>query len=199
VLRAQLRSGRYVLGEQLMVSAFSRDLRLSATPVREALSRLAGEGLIDDRRGMGYFAWRLDAIDLVELYDLQSAYLDAALTRAEDRAVVSLRAANGAAEVEAAEDGLIGKVEAIFNSVVVLGRSTALMRAHRMLADRLAPFRRAEASALTDIASELEALEAMILRADRDAVADAMRRYHARRSSRAAEVVATMRAQAPGI
>jgi hypothetical protein len=188
-----------VLGEQLMVSAFSRDLRLSATPVREALSRLAGEGLIDDRRGMGYFAWRLDAIDLVELYDLQSAYLDAALTRADDPGVVSVRAANGVAEVEDAEYGLIGKVEAIFNSVIVLGRSTALMRAHRMLADRLAPFRRAEATALTEITSELEALEAIVRRPDRDAVADALRRYHDRRSSRAAEVVATMRAQSPAI
>ena len=78
-LRDQLRRGRLVSGEPLTITDLAHDLGLSATPVREALSRLAGERLIEDRRGRGYFAPRFDVSDLVELYGLRRLYLVEAL------------------------------------------------------------------------------------------------------------------------
>ena len=42
-IRGQLRAGGYVLGEALIIKDLSDRLRLSPTPVREALARLSGE------------------------------------------------------------------------------------------------------------------------------------------------------------
>ena len=138
VLRGQLRSGRLVQGEQLMATVIARELELSPTPVREALARLAGEGLIEDRRGAGYFAWRLDAVDLLELHDLQAGYFMAALARDAGPAAGTPIEAAGDAE---GTDGL-ARIEALALALVRRGRSLALERAHLRLADLLAPARR---------------------------------------------------------
>lgn len=53
-LRADLRAGTHPAGARLTAGAIAERLQLSPTPVREALSHLAGEGLLDDRRGQGY-------------------------------------------------------------------------------------------------------------------------------------------------
>ena len=45
-LRRMMRQGRFVWGEPLVIKTLSAELRLSATPVREAMACLAGEGLI---------------------------------------------------------------------------------------------------------------------------------------------------------
>ncbi|MCQ4078953.1 GntR family transcriptional regulator, partial [Klebsiella pneumoniae] len=44
-------SGRFGWGEPLVATALAAELELSQTPVREALARLAGEGLIEHRPG----------------------------------------------------------------------------------------------------------------------------------------------------
>lgn len=49
-------AGRFGWGEPLVATALAEELRLSPTPVREALARLAGEGVIEHRPGRGYFA-----------------------------------------------------------------------------------------------------------------------------------------------
>ena len=49
-LRAGLRAGRFGLGAPLVAAELAPTLSVSATPLREALSRLAGEGLLEDRR-----------------------------------------------------------------------------------------------------------------------------------------------------
>lgn len=53
-LRAALDQG-LAPGQHLPVGDVAAALNLSTSPVREVLSRLCGEGLIEDRRGQGYF------------------------------------------------------------------------------------------------------------------------------------------------
>jgi DNA-binding transcriptional regulator YhcF (GntR family) len=200
-VREQLRSGRYVLGEQLMVTALARSLRLSATPVREALSRLAGEGLIEDRRGTGFFAWRLDAVDLVELYDLQATYLTTALERGAGVQLTSLGCGREAADLTVFHHGAeppVVRLEAVFAMLVTEARSAALARAHGLLADRLAPSRHAERAVLSDTADELVALERAVFMLDQPAILQVLTDYHRRRTSRAPQIVAAMRASAVG-
>ncbi len=48
--------GRFGAGTPLVVTTLARELGLSPTPVREALARLAGEGVIDHWPGRGYFS-----------------------------------------------------------------------------------------------------------------------------------------------
>ena len=52
-LRERLRTGAYRPGVRITAVDLADELRLSNTPVREALARLAGEGLVEDRRGQG--------------------------------------------------------------------------------------------------------------------------------------------------
>ena len=74
-LRARLRAGLAAPGSRIAVTETADALRLSATPVREALARLAGEGLLEDRRGQGYFVRTLAAPDIADLYRMHLAHL----------------------------------------------------------------------------------------------------------------------------
>lgn len=197
-VRKQLRLGRYILGEQLMITALARNLRLSATPIREALSRLAGEGLVEDRRGMGFFAWRLDAVDLVELYHLQAGYLTMALADFDERRFMSsvgvkesLRAFDAPPRDH---EAMLTRVEAAFENIIANGRNAALTRAHRLLADRLAPARHIEASVIGGGDDELAMLEKALAVSDRAAILQIVEKYHARRMRYSPEIVAAMRA-----
>lgn len=188
-IRARLRSGRLVQGEQLMGRDLARALRLSPTPVREALARLAGEGLIEDRRGVGYFAWRLDAVDLTELYDLQVGYLQMALGRHREADTgvgqPPPEPPAGASPVEAMEIRLMGLIQ--------LGRSLSLQRLQNQLADRLAPARRVEALVLQDLDAEWSDLDAARLGPDPLRLDAWIKAYGARRRQAAPGLVSMMR------
>jgi len=181
-LRERQRSGRFVQGEQLMVSALSREFGLGATPIREALSRLAGEGLIEERRGAGYFAWRIDAVDLVELYELQRLFWRSVRASPEPEPPASASDASGPAD-------LVQRVEALFARRIAAGRSLAVQRANRLLADRLAPARRAEPQVLEGVEAELSALA----QADAASADPLLETYHARRVTGAAAIVQALR------
>lgn len=191
-IRTRLRSGRLVQGEQLMARDLARELRLSATPIREALSRLAGEGLLEDRRGAGYFAWRLDAVDLAELYDLQCGYLRMALTRSRE----APPPAEGDQVSELIAQDPVARIETRLAQLVLRGRSLALQRAHALLADRLAPARRIEAHVLEDSDAECAALTAALAADDISELMAWIDRYGATRREAAPELVAVMRSAA---
>lgn len=70
-------------GERLAIADVAAALKLSTSPVREALSRLCGEGLIDDRRGLGYFVRTLPAEDIVGLLQLERGHIELALSLAD--------------------------------------------------------------------------------------------------------------------
>jgi DNA-binding transcriptional regulator YhcF (GntR family) len=73
-LRRAVRDG-LAPGQHLPIADIAGQLRLSTSPVREALSRLCGEGLIEDRRGLGYFTHGVSTEELVGLFQLEEAYL----------------------------------------------------------------------------------------------------------------------------
>lgn len=179
-VRKRVRAGRYVLGERLAITELANDLDLSATPVREALSRLSGEGLIEDRRGQGYFAWRLDVVDLTDLYELQGAYLDIALSRAGARG-------------PGLEPSAAASAEDLFAHIVHQSHSAALTRANRLLADRLAAPRLVEVRVLSDVEGELSALLGIVAIDD---LRQELAAYHERRLSSGRAIVAALRSQA---
>ncbi|MFO1377897.1 MAG: GntR family transcriptional regulator [Steroidobacteraceae bacterium] len=69
-LREYLRSGRIVRGEPLQEVAIAAQLGVSRTPVREALVRLASEGLVT-ADGRGLTATVLTVSDAEEIYALR--------------------------------------------------------------------------------------------------------------------------------
>ncbi|MCR5870887.1 MULTISPECIES: GntR family transcriptional regulator [unclassified Sphingomonas] len=73
--KSQLRSAKLAPGTQLLVNEWASLHGVSATPVREALAKLAGETLVEDRERLGYFVPLLSSIEVAGLYELLELYL----------------------------------------------------------------------------------------------------------------------------
>ena len=72
-LHQRLRSGSLRPGTRLVNRTLAAELGTSTIPVREAISRLVSEGLLDFTPGAGAFVRSPDPNELGELYDLREA------------------------------------------------------------------------------------------------------------------------------
>ena len=67
----KLMTGEITPGEQLVNRALAKELGASAIPVREALQRLASEGLVEHIPGAGMYVHQLDAGEVAQLYSFR--------------------------------------------------------------------------------------------------------------------------------
>ena len=171
-LRAQLAEGVLSPGENLVIGDLAKRLRLSPTPVREALARLAGEGLVEDRRGKGYFTWPATASELADLYRLRMGLLAFALESRVPRPSGHPQPSNPAAPPDMARE--------LFLQIIAEVGNGALQAAYRRLDERLAPFRRGEGDLLGDAISEVSALWSAFARDDISTLAAGLRAHHQR-------------------
>lgn len=72
-LRERILSGALVAGARLQQADLAGELQVSRIPVRDALQRLAAEGLVDLHGKAGATVARLSVTDLEELYELRGA------------------------------------------------------------------------------------------------------------------------------
>jgi DNA-binding GntR family transcriptional regulator len=115
-LRKRLRSGQLAPGARLVNRSLAAELGFSFTPVREAISRLSSEGLVEHVPGAGAFVRKLDRQALAQLYDL--------------RAILEPHAASEAAQhISAAELEELERVSAEFETM-----ATALAESKRKTA-----------------------------------------------------------------
>ena len=68
-IKSEILSGRAAPGSQLQVVELAKRLGVSRTPVKEALSRIIMEGLVQDLPRKGYFVSKRDSEDITELLD----------------------------------------------------------------------------------------------------------------------------------
>lgn len=200
-LRDRLRAGLYPGGVPLTIIDLAREFRLSPTPVREALSRLAGQGLVEDVPGKGYFVRILQPGDLVELLALHQLFVSAGLDAAErhrqgvrppgPRAPPALP--DLPANVVGADHTRVLQAEAYFEFVVLQAGNSTLLRAHCRLADRLAPTRHVENAVIEDVDAELGAMAALLVDNKWGEVRALAETYHRRRIAVAANIVAASR------
>lgn len=188
-LRERLQNGTLAPGARATAVDLADDLGLSTTPVREALSRLTGEGLLEDRRGQGYFVRLLGPVEVADLYRLSLAQLLIAL---EPRRANRMAAAANIVDAEPAEafDPIEG-VEALFRRWVAATGSRPLYAAFRIGQIQLGPLRRLEPRLLPDVDAEAQALLASgdVSRPERLAL---LRQFHAvriRESDRLASLI----------
>lgn len=71
-IKAAILSNRLRAGETVPAERFERELRLSRTPIREAILQLAREGFIEIRPRMGTFVSRLDLRQIQDMYEARS-------------------------------------------------------------------------------------------------------------------------------
>ncbi|MFN2459782.1 MAG: GntR family transcriptional regulator [Candidatus Velthaea sp.] len=91
-LRDAILTGRYAPGEHLVQEELAAAFGISRIPLREALRRLEGEGLVVMSPNRGAVVRPLILKDVVDLYDLRLALESLALRRAAER-YVDVRAA----------------------------------------------------------------------------------------------------------
>lgn len=176
--------GRFGAGMPLVVTTLARDLGLSPTPVREALARLAGEGVIDHWPGRGYFAPGLAAADISELYDYHQRLVLWAL----DGPV-----AGDGPMVDHADASVMERLERVFAGAAGRSGNRVLMRAQRLASARLRPIRLVEAMVAPVASDELERLECLLGDAEGVGFREAVIRYHEGRLEVVSSISAAIR------
>lgn len=72
-LRGEILTGRFALGHRLDLGKLVERLKVSKMPVKEAIGRLAMEGLLDVQAQRGTFVSRIDPRDLAETFEVRRA------------------------------------------------------------------------------------------------------------------------------
>ncbi|TWT65322.1 GntR family transcriptional regulator [Allorhodopirellula solitaria] len=72
-IRAKLANGDYSPGRRLVNRALAEQIGVSVIPVREAISRLVSEGLVEHVRGAGAYVRQVNRQELNNLYVLREA------------------------------------------------------------------------------------------------------------------------------
>jgi GntR family transcriptional regulator, rspAB operon transcriptional repressor len=84
-LRGEILTGRFAPGQQLRTEELVARLKISRMPVKEAIARLAAEGLLDVQAQRGTFVSRVDPRDLAETFEVRRALEMLAGERAVER------------------------------------------------------------------------------------------------------------------
>lgn len=113
-LRAAILSRRFAAGQRLNVHELATELGVSLTPVKDALTRLEAEALIQIRPRSGTFVTSISPDDVAEAFEIRCALeclaAEKAVTRATAEDVARLRALTGQIEaaVQRGEDERLG-------------------------------------------------------------------------------------------
>jgi DNA-binding transcriptional regulator YhcF (GntR family) len=193
-IRDRLRDGVFRPGERIAATEVADLLGLSATPVREALSRLSGEGLLEDRRGQGFFVSALTGLDIADLYRLSLAHLTLALDiqRLGAKGMAPLRERLPSVPADPVRD-----VERLFADWVMEAGGQSLWTSYRALLIKLGPVRRVEPMIFKDLAAEAIALRGLADAPMTTARTRALEKFHARRIAQA-DQLAPLLSREPG-
>lgn len=175
-VRSLTNSGRFIPGEPIVVTEVAAEVGFSPTPVREALACLAGEGVIERRRGRGYFYPDLAPSEVMDLFELQLAYVHSALT-IHPRGLTPLRKA------VSRTDPLDG-MQALFAAIIAQSTNAALILAHQRLTDRLGAILRAERRNEVSAGSDVSAMVAAILEGQMPELLERLQAWHEDRCTR---------------
>lgn len=139
-------SGGIEPGARLSEVNLAKRFGVSRTPVREALRKLAGQGVVELTRGAGAIVPELDSTQVREQYELRMALFGLAAYLAAERATsgdikrlsAQIDVLRGLVECGDAEQFYWGQRE-FYNRVVIASRNAALARAvqtHGQLSSR---------------------------------------------------------------
>lgn len=182
-LKRELMGGRWPQDTRLEALRIAEDYGVSATPVRDSLNRLTGEGLVAMRPGEGYRVPRLTEKSVRDMLELHKLLVTTALSSDFSR-VAGLRDPEQVS-------GYAEAVTAIFVGIAEASGNSAIVFAVRAIGERLFPIRMLEPDVLEGANEELEQLREA---ADqRPAVLGIMAAaYHDRRIERSAALIAAL-------
>lgn len=180
-LQAGIKSGRLRAGGQVIVADEAARMRLSITPVREALARLNGEGLVERAPSGGYLVVRLESAEVSDGYRLleRLILLARGMTGPSPDDHIDMPALPDTASPGAS-------VNYLFDRIIRGSGNTMLAACHSLVRRRLAPLARAEGRVFPDIQAEADRLYGVT---SRSAFETVVQQYFERRASAAALLV----------
>lgn len=184
-LRERLLSGALAAGAPVIVQDEAGRLQLSTTPVREALARLSGEGLVQRAPSGGYVATRLDAAAARDRYAMQGHFVRIAV-ELNASALGLLRPPAPPLELRRP----IAAVQQLFAAIVISAGNEVLSEAHHRVSGQLDLLRRLESALFDDLSEEAAALYEAWTDASAGDFLIEVDRYHARRVGAAAALAA---------
>jgi len=187
-VRRGLQSGRYLPGQRIDPGKLAQEFRTSPTPVRFALYRLVGEGLVIDHARDGLHVPLPTELGMRDLYD----WMDRLLAMACSLVAAKRLRRNGGLILKSPDDDLVKRTWQLFDAIAQASGQRALHEAVRRANGQLAPIRRAKGALFEDGFDELAALNRLWQARDIPALKTALRRYHARRQQRVPQIVAAL-------
>lgn len=187
-IRRSLQSGRYLPGRRIDPATLAMEFHTSATPVRFALYRLVGEGLLEDHARGGLHVPLLTEVALRDLYD----WMQRLLLMACDIGVAPRTGAERELDPASPDADLVKLTWQLFDAIALATGHRSLHRAVRQTNDRLAPIRRAKQEMIEDLFEELSVLNRHWQERDMPALKSALREYHERRKRLVPSIVALL-------
>lgn len=150
-LRGAILAGEFPPGERMYELGLSERLKVSRTPIREALKSLAGEGLLDHVPNRGYYVRAYSVDDIIQAYEIRAALEGLAARRAaqlglaaEERAIIEKALDDGEAFLKksgftASDRVLYGEINAAFHSAILAGSQSRMLRDQLRLSQQVAP------------------------------------------------------------
>ncbi|MCA0359043.1 MAG: GntR family transcriptional regulator [Proteobacteria bacterium] len=164
----------YRPGERVDIGELSRRFGASASPVRAALHRMAGERLLVSHQGEGFSFPRLTEPGLSDLYQWNAALLVNALRTGPARTFTP------APDIDAVARP-IASLETVFSVLAAQSDNVEVECAVAGVSDRLRRVRRAELGLVADFGDEVVELHRLLLDGEGGAIRTMMVAYHRRR------------------
>ncbi len=187
-VRRALQSGRYAPGQRIDPATIAAEFNISPTPVRFALYRLVGEGMVADHARDGLHVPLLTEVAMRDLYD----WMERLLLMACDIGVAPTFRKTGKLEIASANDDLVKLTWQLFDAIACATAHWSLHHAVKQANDRLAPIRRAKQGLLKHSFEELLELNRHWQTRDIPALKSALRDYHERRKQLVPSIVASL-------
>ena len=187
-VRRALQAGRYIPGQRIDPATLASEFKISSTPVRFALYRLVGEGLVADHARDGLHVPLLNEVALRNLYD----WMERLLLMACDIGEAPTWQKAGKLESVTADGDLVKLTWQLFDAIARATAHGSLHHAVKRTNDRLAPIRRAKQGLLEDSFEELSELNRRWQARDMPALKSALRDYHEHRKQLVPSIVALL-------
>ncbi len=188
-VRRALQSGRYAPGQRIDPAMLASEFHTSPTPVRFALYRLVGEGLLEDHARGGLRVPLPTEVALRDLYDwMQGLLLEACDKGFTPRGQTPMRGV----EPSSSEEDVVKLTWQLFNAIAHAAGQGQLHQAIKRANDQLAPIRRAKHELLERPFEELVELNRHWNAQDIPALKNALHMYHERRKQLVPCIVALL-------
>ena len=187
-VRRALQSGRYVPGQRIDPATLAAEFHTSPTPVRFALYRLVGEGLVADHARNGLHVPLPNEVVMRDLYD----WMERLLLMACDIGFAPPARRGTEPKPAPTDHDVVKRTWQLFDAIARATGHRSLHRAVRQANDQLAPIRRATQGLIEDACEEFSELDRRWQKRDIPALETALRDYHERRKQLVPCIVATL-------